>query len=637
MANDPKPAFKPSPEQQAIIDHRKGHLQIIACAGSGKTEAISRRVAALIEDGVDPSAIIAFTFTDRAASGLKARITKRIAQAKGKAFLDRLNPMYVGTIHAYCLRLLQDHVPGFGNYDILDDNRLAGLLSREHKRLELDKIGDKHWAPIFEFLKNADVMENELIDPAKVKNTEFGKCYARYRETLDRYHFLTYGMLITQAVRALETPKVFERVHGRLKYLIVDEYQDVNPAQERLIELLAKSPVNLCVVGDDDQAIYQWRGSDVSNIVDFLKRYKGAKTLPISINRRSRPTIIATANTFAKSIEGRLKKKMQAHRTAAGPEVHCWAALQPETEAKTIADTIESLAKRGYRYRDIAVLYRSVRTSGPPLIEELKTRGIPFRCAGRTGLFLQPDAIVLGKTYAWLCDNEWKSNRFGKSEAVDFKALVAEYAEIFNAGTDIPGLTGVLKAWKAVVDAGDQQANLVRDYYRLLRTICVHDLDLNDPEQAARMGTLARFSQILADFEHVTRRARYVDENGTREYRGGQERGVFFYRKLFNFLQYYSLDAYEDFGGEDTFDLDAVDLLTIHQAKGLEWPVVFVPCLVNGRFPSKRTGEQQSWLIPESIFTDEIQKRYEGSENDERRLFYVAMTRALGHALPVAL
>src|SRR5215472_17719432 len=130
--------FKPSPEQRKIIDHRGGHLQVIACAGAGKTEAISRRVSMLIEEGVEPAQIVAFTFTERAAASLKNRITRRVAEAKGQAFLDRLGPMFVGTIHAYCLRLLQDHVPEFGNFDVPDENRLAGLLSREHKRLELN-------------------------------------------------------------------------------------------------------------------------------------------------------------------------------------------------------------------------------------------------------------------------------------------------------------------------------------------------------------------------------------------------------------------------------------------------------------------------------------------------------------------
>ncbi len=620
--------FTPSAEQQKVIAHRDGHLQVIACAGAGKTEAISRRVASLILDGAEPSQVIAFTFTDRAAQSLKTRITKRIAEAKGPAFLDRLGPMFVGTIHSYCLRMLQDHVPEFGNFDILDENRLAGLLSREHKRLELSKLGNQHWRPIFDFLRNADVVENELIDGELMKGTPFGDCYLAFKQTLYRYHFLTYGLLISAAVKAISRPEVANRVRANLRYLIVDEYQDVNPAQEKLIALLAQPPVELCVVADDDQSIYQWRGSDVSNMLEFRKRYSPATTLTLSVNRRCRPKIIEAANAFATSIVPRLPKKMESHRQAGGPEVHGWAAETDQVEAEKIAETVLRLKGQGFRYKDIAILYRSVRTASPPLIEELKKRDIPFRCAGRTGLFLQPEASVLGKLYAFLSGNDWKNERYGETQSVNLDDLEHEFADAFNDGKSIADLQPYLQDWQAMVKDNTAQVNLVRDYYRLLRLIGIQDLELNDPADSARMGTLARFSEILADFEHVTRRARYVDEQGQQVFRGGQDRGIYFYQRLYNYLQYYALDAYEDFEGEDTFDLDAVDILTVHQSKGLEWPVVFLPSLVEGRFPSRYAGQSQDWLLPESVFPRASKQRYEGSETEERRLFYVALTRA---------
>src|SRR5262245_43687733 len=204
----PKAAFRLTDEQKAVVSHRGSHLQVIACAGAGKTEAISRRVASLIEEGAEPGQIIAFTFTERAADSLKTRITRRIAEKMGEKYLDRLNPMYIGTIHAFCLRMLTDHVPEFGNYDILDENRLAGLLSREYKRLDLGNLSAQHWKGIKEFLKNSDVMENELIDADAVKRTDFGECYAKFKAALARYHFLTYGLLISAAVKALARPEV---------------------------------------------------------------------------------------------------------------------------------------------------------------------------------------------------------------------------------------------------------------------------------------------------------------------------------------------------------------------------------------------------------------------------------------------
>jgi DNA helicase II / ATP-dependent DNA helicase PcrA len=623
----PAGAVQLSPEQVEVVNHRAGHLQVVACAGSGKTEAIANRVAALIGEGTEPRAIVAFTFTERAAASLKARITRRVTDIKGEAFLDQLGPMFVGTIHGYCLRLLQEHVPEFGNYDVLDEHRLAGLLSRESKRLGLDQLGPRHWRPIQDFRRNVEVVENELIDASSLVGTPLGDCYIRYLATLERYHFLTFGQLISRAIGALETPAIFQRVHRPLRHLFVDEYQDVNPAQERLVERLAQPPVTLCVVGDDDQSIYQWRGSDVDNILKFRKRYKAASK-PLTVNRRSRPTILKKANAFAKTISPRLDKAMGTFRDPADLEVHGWLALTPEDEAAVIADTVLRLRERGYRHKDIAVLYRSVRTSSPPLVDALKARGIPFRCAGRTGLFLQPEAAALGRLYAYLCGNDWKSERYSQPEPVTLDGLVTEFTNLFGDGTRIEGLKAYLASWQKFVTSETQQVNLVRDYYRFLRQLNVQSVDLQTPQGSARMGCLARFSQILADYEHVTRRARFVNENGQDIFRGGQDRGKWFYLRLFSYLQHYALDAYEDFEGEETFDLDAVNVLTVHQAKGLEWPVVLVPSLVKGRFPSKRAGESQDWLLSPNVFPAASRRRYEGGETEERRLFYVAITRA---------
>ena len=624
----PTPAFILSPEQERVVNHRGGHLQVIACAGAGKTEAISRRVSSLILEGAEPNQIVAFTFTERAAESLKTRITKRLSEAKGPEFLDRLSPMYVGTIHAYCLKMLQNHVPEFGNFDILDENRLAGLLSREHKRLGLNALGNQHWRPIFDFLRNADVVENELIDPAVLRGTPFGDCYARFKETLNRYHFLTFGLLVSEAVKALADPEIANRVRQTLRHLIVDEYQDINPAQEKLISLLAREPVQLTVVADDDQSIYQWRGSDVGNMLGFRSRYFPATSLTLSVNRRCRPGIIRSANDFATSIAPRLNKRMEAFRESGGPEVCGWSAETDEAEASVIVDTVVRLRQQGYRYKDIAVLFRSVRTSSVPLIEECQSRGIPFRCAGRTGLFLQSEAAALGKVYAFLVSSDWKSERYGQAQPVVLDDLVRELEEVFNEGAPISDLGLYLADWKRLVNNTAAQVNLVKDFYKLLRLLGVHRLDLDDQDTSTTLGTLARFSQILADFEHVTRRARYVQEEDDQVFRGGQDRGTYFYQRLFNYLQYYSLDAYEDFEGEDTFDLDAIDILTVHQSKGLEWPVVFLPSLVEGRFPSRNAGRPQDWLLPDDLFPLDVRSRYEGSDTEERRLFYVALTRA---------
>lgn len=621
-------ALQLSPAQQQVISQRGADLQVIACAGSGKTESISRRLAALVAEGAAPASIVAFTFTERAATELKERITRRVAERMGLAFRDRLGPMFVGTIHAYCFRILQDNVPQYGNYDVLDEHRHAGFLSREHRRLGLSKLKAKHWAPIRDFMRTVDVIGNELIPASALTGTPLGECYQAYLDALDRYHFLTFGRLIACALEALERPEAYGRVHGPLRHLFVDEYQDINPAQERLIELLARPPVQLTVVGDDDQSIYQWRGSDVRNILTFRQRRPASTTVELDTNRRSRPAIVVAANAFAQSIPERLPKAMKPVREPGPSQIVSWSSTTDQAEATTIAETILRLSALGYWYRDIAVLYRSVRTSAAPLIDALRARNIPYTAAGRTGLFLQPEVAYLGEIYAWFVDGDWRDDRYGEFRPASLDHIVAGLCGVFGNGAEMVDLRPYLQDWRAFVLRGHRPVNLVGDFYRLLHVLGVHQTDLSTPTGSARMGALARLSEVLGDFEHVYRRGRQVEKNGVRVFEATRDRGKDYFWALHNYLLHYARDAYEEFEGEPSVDLDAVDILTVHQAKGLEWPVVFLPSLAQGRFPSRRAGQPQEWLLPEAVFPREVRRRYEGGDAEERRLFYVALTRA---------
>jgi DNA helicase-2/ATP-dependent DNA helicase PcrA len=383
------------------VRHRDGHLQIIASAGSGKTEVVSQRVADLLADGLPADSVVAFTFTERAASELKNRISVRVEERLGRVALDQLSGLFVGTIHAFCFRFLQQRVPRYETYDVLDDNRLTAFLSREATRLELRQLDSSNrlFASIEAFLKGVDVVENELLEPASMPEP-FRAVLTAYYETLDRYRLLTYGQQVGRAVAELARPELAAEVHDRLRHLIVDEYQDVNPAQERLIDLLTGPRTALCVVGDDDQAIYQWRGSDVSNIVTFPGRYEGVATFELTTNRRSRPQIIAEANRFALTIPERIEKTMLPHRPESGspePEVVVWNSPDETQEAGWIASLVLDLIDAGLRYRDVAVLVRS-RAAYGRLVEQFATVGIPVQPGGRSGLFDQPEAVLLGHT-----------------------------------------------------------------------------------------------------------------------------------------------------------------------------------------------------------------------------------------------
>lgn len=400
----------------------------------------------------------------------------------------------------------------------------------------------------------------------------------------------------------------------------------MNPAQERLIELLAGPEVQLCVVGDDDQAIYQWRGSDVSNIVAFPDRYESVATFEITTNRRSRPQIIEVANQFAQTIPERIKKTMYPDRpphpgTEAG--VVAWSAPAEVEEAGWIASMILDLVERGARFSDIAVLVRS-RASYPQLLEQFATFDIPVQPGGRTGMFAQSEAQALGHTICWLTDLEWRGV-YGPGSKITDDALLTELQRTF--GLDDSGrnrLGRFLHQWKSAVPKEDRTADLVGEFYELLDELGVRKWDTNDRIDVNRLGTLARFSALLADYESVRRRAR-PDANHPGEQVGGQDRGRWYYLNLGTHIINYAQGAYDGFDGEADFALDAVDLTTIHRAKGLEWPAVFVPSLTKGRFPSRYTGKESTWLVPREMFAA---ARYEGSDADERRLFYVAMTRA---------
>lgn len=612
----------------AAVLHRGSHLQIIAAAGSGKTEVVAQRVADLLADGVAPRGIVAFTFTERAAGELKARITARVQERLGDLAVDQLVGLFVGTIHAYCFGLLNQRVPRYATYDVLDDHQLTAFLSREAHRLGLKAFDPKGRSRLFAgieaFVKSVDVVENELLKPASMPEPFRGALLA-YHDTLERYRLLTFGQQGVRAVAELERPELAGEVHAELAHLIVDEYQDVNPAQERLVRLLCGPQTELCVVGDDDQAIYGWRGSDVANIVSFAQRYPNVATYQIATNRRSLPQVVGVANAFAATIGGRLDKTMAPSRVggSAGPQVVSWCAPTEATEAGWVANLVLDLNEKGARFSEIAVLVRG-RVAYPRLVEAFATFDIPVQPGGRTGLFDQPEAVALGKAICWLVEVEWRA-AFEPGCKVTDEAMLGDLAEAFSLDAAAQRrLWRFMEEWRAAVPAESRVANLVGEFYDLLDVLGVARWDLSNALQLNRLGTLARFSALLVDYESVRQRAR-PDAAAPAEQVGGQDRGTWYYRNLAYHIVNYAAGAYEGFDGESVSNLDAVDLTTLHRAKGLEWPAVFIPSVTAGRFPPSQTGRPQDRLVPRDAFAA---ARYEGSDADERRLFYVGVTRA---------
>jgi DNA helicase-2/ATP-dependent DNA helicase PcrA len=615
-------------QSRIAADHRGSHVQIIASAGSGKTEVVSQRVVGLLAEGVSAREIVAFTFTERAAKELKSRIATRLEQKLGVEAVDQLSGLYVGTIHGYCFQFLQQYVPKYETFDVLDESQHVAFLCREASHLNIKSVvaSNKLFEAIDIFNKSVQVLENELLDP-NVMPDPFKSVLQGYLESLDKYRLLTFGQQIVRAVYALDDQAVAAEIHKSLKHLIVDEYQDVNPAQEALIRKLVAGGAYLTVVGDDDQAIYQWRGSTVRNIISFAERYEGVTTFVLDVNRRSLPDIIATAGRFSRTIIDRLDKEMKPWRSAddghGKEQIVSWACETEQEEAHEIARLIANLNASGLPFSDIAILARS-RAAYPKILEELAALGIPVQPGGRSGLFEQPEARSIGRLMCWMVSYDWRDQR-GPSTPIVLDLLVEEFVSIFNlSARQKLDFETWLDEMKVLVPATDRVADLIGEFYQLLEIFNVRAWDMSNPMVVNRLGTLARITNLFVDYEIVYKRAR-PDTAIEGEQVGGQDRGEWYYRNLATFILNYANGEFDGFEGEEDLLIDAVDLTTVHSSKGLEWPAVFIPSLTANRFPSMYSGRSQEWLVPREMFDA---PRYEGGSDDERRLFYVAMTRA---------
>lgn len=250
--------------QEDTINFKDGNLQIIACAGSGKTDVITRRIANIVSKGVKTENIVAFTFTEKAAEEMKFRVRKHLQELRPED--PETGDMYIGTIHSFCFDLLKSLKPKYKGYDVLEENTRMLFLNKYDVfyKVGLNNLDDKTYKAIEKFCRCADVVREEMINPNKLPS-EFRQCYKNYLALLENEKFLDFSGMMFEVVNFLESDEEFTRkVREKYKHIIVDEYQDVNPLQEKLIRLMAGDNGNLCVVGDDDQCIYQWRGTNIT-------------------------------------------------------------------------------------------------------------------------------------------------------------------------------------------------------------------------------------------------------------------------------------------------------------------------------------------------------------------------------------
>ena len=614
--------------QRAAIEHGGRNLQLIACAGSGKTEVVARRVVHLLTpgrvDSLSPRNIVAFTFTEKAAAELKERVARRTREALGD--VPGMAEMFVGTIHAFCLELLKSEVPKYSRYEVLNEVQQGLFVDRHSRASGLTASADLTGAPLKRYRDTQrytaalSILREAERDDANLAGCSILTGLDAYCTLMDARSYLDYSSILDAAVEVLTTDEgLRERLRERVRYVVVDEYQDVNPVQEAIVWTLHDLGARTCVVGDDDQTIYQWRGSDVENILTFAARYPHVEQISIEENFRSSDGVVNTARPFIAQNAARLDKAMKP--TNAQPyedgDLVALSFGDSDEEARYIADTAQALrgvafhdddSDRGLAWSDMAVLLRSVKASAEPITAALHAADIPFVVTGMTNLFGTSEAQAARQLFYFI------AGRPGTDRAV-----VEQQWTSANLGLEPANLTaavsGAAAAKEALSDPEQKRWGLYsiqRVFLNFLEQAGVREESVPNDRGEVVFYNLGKFSQLISDFEAIHFHSKPVEK----------------YASFADFLQYRAEDAYPEGWQDNQYaNPDAVRIMTIHQAKGMQWPVVFVPALLKNRFPSKKQGGRSVWhLLPRSGIQG--QARFEGTIEDERRLFYVAMTRS---------
>lgn len=597
---------KLNPQQREAAVHKEGPLLILAGAGSGKTSTMTHRIAYLIkEEGVAPYHILAVTFTNKAAKEMRDRVEELIGEG--------IN-MWILTFHSACLRILRKHAECIGynkDFVVYDPTDQKVVIKNCIKEQNVD---EKKYTPQYVLSIISDCKEKGISPKryAEINGVDFRskiilELYTAYEAVLKKNNAMDFDDLILRTVQLFEKNEdILAYYRDKFKYIMVDEYQDTNFIQYRFIKLLAEAHSNICVVGDDDQCIYQWRGADIKNILDFEKDFKNTKVIKLEQNYRSHANILDAAHSVIEKNKGRKHKKLWTDKEK-GEKIKYHRADNEKDEARYIAQEIDRLHSKELKYSDFAVLYRT-NAQSRTFEEALSARELPYRVLGGTRYYDRKeikDIVAYMRLVQNTADdlsltriiNEPKRG-IGEKTLEKLRALATVRKEsLFDSLTDDEIVEGLpskavesIKEMIAVLGQYSQEKeNLkVSDIYDglLVRTGYLKNLELqNTVEAEGRIENLLEFKSVIYDYEKDNPQLSLSE----------------FMEKIALMSEIDNHDAGEN----------AVVLMTLHSAKGLEFPVVFMPGMEDGLFPGWRAFEKQDGI------------------EEERRLCYVGMTRAM--------
>ncbi len=603
-----------NPQQRQAVEHDRGPLLLLAGAGSGKTRVITFRIGhLLLHRGVPAEAILAVTFTNKAAREMRERVVDLVGR-------KRTEGMLIATFHALCVQLLKEDISRLGykrNFSIYagaDQLRLIkDLLDRGYagqRKFDADRI---LW-----LISDA---KNRLVPPEKFAphpDDEYSQAaaqiYPRYQKALKAFNAVDFDDLIMLAVRLLqEHPEVLRKCHERFRYLLVDEYQDTNAAQYLLLRLLAGKEHNLCVVGDDDQSIYGWRGADLGNILDFERDFPGTSVIRLEQNYRSTGNILAAANSVIQK-NSRRKEKTLWTSEGAGPPVEYLLCQDEEDEARQVVDRIQVERFKGRPLRDFAILYRT-NVQSRLFEEQLRYANLPFVLIGGQQFFDRKEVKDV-LAYLRVVQNPYDEVNLLRILNYPRRGIGGTTADRLIRFSEERGkpLWEVLRDPAGVPDLGDQAKAAMALFVRLIETNRYRFRDASDLTATLRdlLREIALEEEIVRSTEDpikAQRRREYVQEV-VNAMAGFQEREA--RPSLAGFLDKVSL--LDEDGPSDTKDSrkqeDAVTLMSLHSSKGLEYPVVFLVGMEEEFLPHRN-----------SLGVD-------GDIEEERRLCYVGFTRA---------